>query len=149
MTGSRRPNLFAQTTRHEIAVSAASTRYLAAGYSWARDERPPRVRSHVADGVAIKGDQLTLIEVELTPKRADRYAMILARFRLRIEAGAADRVVFLCNPDSAYTVRAALRQPSAKRVADLVDVREVFDPRTAHWGDDVLPAWLSSTGAST
>ena len=128
VTGARRPNLFAQTTRHEIAVSAASTRYLAAGYSWARDERPARVRSHVADGVAINGDELTLIEVELTPKRADRYVSILARSRLRIEAGDADRVVYLCNPDSAHAIRAALRQPAAKRIADRVDVREGYAP---------------------
>ncbi|MGN6445292.1 hypothetical protein [Amnibacterium sp.] len=142
VTGSRRPNLFAQTTRHEIAVSAASTRYLAAGYSWARDERPRGVSGHVADGVAIAGDELTLIEVELTPKRADRYVTILARFRLRIEAGDADQVVYLCNPDSAHAVRAALRQSAAKRIADRVDVREVFDPRTAHWPDEELPTWL-------
>ena len=38
--GARKPNLFSQTTRHEIAVSAASARYAVAGFAWQEDERP-------------------------------------------------------------------------------------------------------------
>ncbi|WP_223695373.1 hypothetical protein [Leifsonia poae] len=32
--GKTAPNLFRQTTRHEVAVAAVSARYLCRGYSW-------------------------------------------------------------------------------------------------------------------
>lgn len=127
VTGARSPNLFSQTTRHEIAVSAASARYAAAGFAWQEDERPSSAGSHRADGVAIGGaEDARLIEVELTPKRAPRYARIFTAFRHRLDRGDGSRVMYLCAPDSAKAVRAALRQPSARQVAAHVDVQVVF-----------------------
>ena len=144
VTGARKPNLFSQTTRHEIAVSAASARYAAAGFAWQQDERPSSVGGHRADGVAIGvADDARLIEVELTPKRAPRYAQIFSAFRHRLERGDGSRVVYLCTPDSAKAVRAALRQPSARPVATRVDVHIVFSEHTASWGGDTLPRWLT------
>ena len=141
--GARRPNLFAQTTRHEIAVSAASARYALAGFAWQEDERPATRGGHRADGVAIGADDhASLIEVELTPKRARRYAQIFATYRRRLDRGETDRVVYLCNPDSAAAVRAALRQPAARPVAGRIDVHVTYGPQTAAWEGDELPRWL-------
>ncbi|WBM78830.1 hypothetical protein KIV56_09405 [Cryobacterium breve] len=62
--GRQPPNLFRQTTRHEVAVATVSARYLALGYTWQRDRRPVGVFDHQADGVATRGDQVELVEVE-------------------------------------------------------------------------------------
>ena len=60
------PNLCRQTTRHEIAVAAVSARYLARGYIWFRDRRLAGVQDHQIDGMAVKGDIVERVEVELT-----------------------------------------------------------------------------------
>jgi len=41
--GQARPNIYRQTIRHEIAVSAVSARYVTAGFPWRRDDRPQYV----------------------------------------------------------------------------------------------------------
>ncbi len=144
VTRASKPNLYGQTTRHEIAVSAASARFAAAGYAWRRDDRPDWNGGHQADGVAIGADDdAQLIEVELTPKRAPRYVQIFNAYLHRLERGDASRVVYLCNPDSARAVRTALTQPMGRRIASRVEVHEVFDPQTTFWGDETLPAWLT------
>lgn len=141
--GARRPNLFSQTTRHEIAVSAASARYALAGFAWQEDDRPTTTGGHRADGVALAAaDHATLIEVELTPKRAPRYAHIFSSLRRRLDRGEADRVVYLCNPDAAKAVRAALRRPTAQVLAGRIDVHVTYGPQTAAWEGDELPRWL-------
>ena len=99
----RAPNLFKQTTRHELAVAAASARYLARGYSWQRDRKPASLQDHQADGVAIKGDLVELVEVELTPKTPGRYRLIHHSHADRLSAGVS-RVVYLCTPEAARTV---------------------------------------------
>lgn len=86
-TGQSRPNIYRQTTRHEIAVSAVSVRYLAAGFAWRRDERPAHPGGQQADGVAIGLRTSELIEVELTPKRAPRYVSIFSAYRHRLRIG--------------------------------------------------------------
>ena len=144
VTGRRKPNLFAQTTRHEIAVSAASARFAAAGYAWRADEKPTVGGSHRADGVAIGiANHQSLIEVELTPKRAPRYAQIFSAYRRRLDRGDADRVVYLCTTDSAKAVRAALRQPALRPLGRRIDVHVEFSQRQAQWESEVLPPWLS------
>ena len=52
VTQASKPNLYGQTTRHEIAVSAASARFAAAGYAWRRDERPEWAGGHQAEDVS-------------------------------------------------------------------------------------------------
>lgn len=131
-TGQSRPNIYRQTTRHEVAVSAVSARYLAAGYAWRRDERPTFVGGHQADGVAVGLRSTELIEVELTAKRAPRYASIFSAYRRRLEFGEASRVAYLCTDDAARAVRTALAAtPAARAVAPHVAVRAVFDERGA------------------
>ena len=129
-TGQSRPHIYRQTTRHEIAVSAVSARYLAAGFAWRRDDRPAFVGSHQADGVAIGLRTSELIEVELTPKRAPRYASIFSAYRRRLEFGDATRVAYLCTDAAARAVRGALiASPAGRAVAPRVSVRTVFDHR--------------------
>jgi hypothetical protein len=82
-TGMGRPNVYRQTTRHEVAVAAASARYAVAGYAWQRDEKPNYAGGHQADGVALAPRWAELIEVELTPKRLPRYVSIFQAFRSR------------------------------------------------------------------
>jgi hypothetical protein len=111
-TGEGRPNIYRQSTRHEVAVSAVSARYINAGFTWRRDERPQYVGGHQADGVAIGLRSQELIEVELTPKRAPRYASIFTAFRDRLARGDATRIAYICN---ARAVRAALTASAAGR----------------------------------
>ena len=129
-TGRSRPNIYRQTTRHEVAVAAVSARYLNAGFAWRRDERPQYVGGHQADGVAIGHWSEELIEVELTPKRAPRYASIFAAYRNRLEYGEVGRIAYLCNDASSRAVRAALKAtPQGRGIADHVAIRDVFDER--------------------
>ncbi len=131
-TGQSRPNIYRQTTRHEIAVSAVSARYLAAGFAWRRDDRPSYVGGHQADGVAIGLRTSELIEVELTAKRAPRYASIFSAYRRRLELGEAARVAYLCTDDAARAVRTALTaSPAGRAVAPSIGVRVIFDDRGA------------------
>lgn len=131
-TGRSRPNIHRQTTRHEIAVSTVSTRYLAAGFAWRRDDRPTSAGGHQADGVAIGLRTSQLIEVELTPKRAPRYASIFSAYRRRLELGDATRIAYLCTDDAARAVRRALTEsPAGRHITGRVAVRAVFDQRGA------------------
>jgi hypothetical protein len=149
VTRATKPNVHGQTIRHEIAVSAASARYAAGGWAWRRDDRPDWVGGHQADGVAVGiGDDAQLIEVELTPKRAPRYARIFSAYSHRLDRGDAGRIVYLCNPDSARAVSAALREPTGRRISNRVDVHVVFDSETTFWGDEVLPRWLTPPQAA-
>ena len=71
--GKRPLNLLGQTFRHEVAVASASARYLFNGWTWARDRKASSYHDHQADGIATRGDETELVEVELTPKASDRY----------------------------------------------------------------------------
>ena len=129
-TGRSRPNIYRQTTRHEVAVSAVSARYIDAGFAWRRDDRPEYVGGHQADGVAIGMRTSELIEVELTAKRAPRYASIFSAYRRRLELGDCDRVAYLCTDGAARAVRTALKaSPAGRAVAPRIGVRAVFDER--------------------
>ena len=94
------PNLYRQTTLHEIAVAAVSARYLARGYTWFRDRRPASLQDHQVDGVAIRGDIVELAEVELTPKSPGRYKVICNSHAARMNNSRVTRVVYLGTPDA-------------------------------------------------
>jgi hypothetical protein len=129
-TGQVRPRIYTQTARHEVAVAAASARYIAAGFAWKRDEKPSHVGSHQADGVALGARSVDLIEVELTPKRAPRYASIFSAYRRRLAFGGEDSVVYLCTESAARAVRRALSDfRLGDDIADRVRVRVMFDDR--------------------
>jgi len=98
------PNLYRQTTRHEIAVAAISARYLARGYQWFRDRKPAGLQDHQADGVAVKGNQIELIEVELTAKAVGRYKLICTSHAARMTDGAVTRVVYVGTADAVRVV---------------------------------------------
>lgn len=141
-TGQGKPNLYRQTTRHEVAVAAASARYVAAGYAWQRDERTQWSAGHLADGVAFAPGWVELIEVELTPKRLPRYVSIFTAFRHRFRDGDMTAITYLCNAESTRAVRDALHTlPVGLDIADRVIVHEVYD-RAGLWTGDALPSWL-------
>ncbi len=145
-TGLSKPNLYRQTTRHEVAVAAASARYATAGYAWRRDERSQFTGGHVADGVALSLGWTELIEVELTPKRLPRYAQIFRTFERRFDVGDMTAITYLCNKEGARAVRAALDSlPPGRAIAAQVEVHEVYD-RAGLWLDDALPGWLPHAG---
>lgn len=77
---------------------------MARGYTWNRDERPRSLSDHQADGVAVKGDIIELIEVELTAKKLARYQQIHTHHGTRLTRGAASRVVYVCTADVARVV---------------------------------------------
>lgn len=103
-SGRSAPRLFRQTMRHELAVSMVSGRYLASGFEWRRDRAPKAHRDHQADGIATRGDDIHLIEVELTQKTASRYRAIYEDHARRLAAGTVTRVVYICPTDVALTV---------------------------------------------
>lgn len=139
--GRGRPDLYRQTTRHEIAVSTVSARYAAAGYGWQRDERAPTAADHQADGIALGAGWMELVEVELTAKRLPRYAEIFRAYRRRLEREGS-QVTYLCTADAARAVRGALEGlRDGRAIAPMVQVHEVFD-RAAFWGGEELPGWL-------
>jgi hypothetical protein len=146
-TGQGKPNLYRQTTRHEVAVAAASARYAIAGYAWQRDDKPAHAGGHQADGVALVPEWVELIEVELTAKRMLRYVQIFQAFRRRFDLNEMSRVTYLCNAESARAVRDALQSiPAGRAIAGRVQVHEVFDP-AGLWRGDELPQWLPSAEA--
>jgi hypothetical protein len=138
-TGRRTPNLFGQTIRHELAVAAASGRFLANGYRWTRDRRPTSLSDHQADGVALRGGEVELVEVELTPKMADRYRGIFRNHAERLTSGGISRVVYLCTEEAA---RMVLREADRHLFRDLrprVVAVPAFDRHGAWTGPDDAP----------
>jgi hypothetical protein len=103
-TGMRPLNLLGQTFRHEVAVASASARYLFNGWSWARDRKASSYHDHQADGVATRGDETELVEVELTPKAIERYGPICSSHSWRMSHERVTRVVYLCTADATRMV---------------------------------------------
>lgn len=165
-TGQSAPNLFRQTTRHEVAVSVASAHFQAAGYSWSHDREAANRYDHQADGVAAREPIVQLVEVELTPKRGERYAVIFRALQHRYERGEIHRVMYLTTDEVAGYLgrlledgaapteagvaggRGAIRRPAAlteqlkRQMRQLLRIESVFD-RRGIWETDVQPAWLS------
>jgi len=102
--GKPAPKLLQQTTRHEVAVAAASARYLFHGWEWHRDRKATGLYDHQADGVATRGTEVRLVEVELTPKSLDRYNGICTSHAWRMANESVTRVDYLCTADAARTV---------------------------------------------
>lgn len=103
VSGRGAPDLYRATTRHEVAVSSVSARYLAAGYSWSLDRAPRGRGEHRADGVAERGGRIELVEVELTAKTLARYQPILSAHARRLTEGA-ERVVYIGTVDAMRVV---------------------------------------------
>jgi hypothetical protein len=103
--GKRPPNLLGQTFRHEVAVAAASARYLFNGWTWARDRKASSFHDHQADGIATRAGETELVEVELTPKAIERYAPICTSHTWRMTHEGVSRVVYLCTADASRMVR--------------------------------------------
>lgn len=145
------PNLYRQTTRHEIAVAAVSARYLARGYAWFRDRKPSGLQDHQVDGVAVKGNIVELIEVELTAKSLGRYKLICNSHAARMTHGGITRVVYLGTPDATRVVareadRFIFRDQRPRLVTlSTFDVRGRWVGRESQlW--DTMPEPVHSTG---
>ncbi|NNC14077.1 hypothetical protein HII28_19640 [Planctomonas sp. JC2975] len=142
--GKSAPNLFRQTTRHEVAVAAVSARYLARGYTWERDRKPAMRNDHQADGVAVSGDgKRELVEVELTPKTNDRYRVIFENHVWRLAREGVERVVYFCD---APTSRIVGREADVRVFRDerhRIVIAAAFDVR-GKWVGDEGAAWRGS-----
>lgn len=146
--GKTAPNLFRQTTRHEVAVASISARYLCHGFEWKRDRKPENVNvDHQADGVAVRGDHVELVEVELTPKTGPRYKHIMDNHVWRMTREGVARVVYFCTDDAgrAVTENADLNVFRTER-GRLLSL-PVFDVRGRLIGDD-SPVWEQHDGIS-
>lgn len=127
--GAKRPQLLGQMTRHDLTVAAVSARYLTRGFSWERDRKPVSLFEHQTDGVARRGEEVDFVEVELTAKTPARYQLIFNSHSFRLQESEMVRVVYLCTPGAARTVRReAARWMPAEALHRLV-VLEVIDER--------------------
>ncbi|MEA9986096.1 hypothetical protein [Subtercola sp. RTI3] len=134
------PNLFRQTTRHEVAVALVSAHYLAAGYTWERDRKPAMRLDHQADGVARKGDRVELVEVELTSKTSDRYRVIFHNALHRFENEGVAQITYFCTPDVARTIEREADARVFRTERHRVVAHDVFDVKGRWVGaDEGLP----------
>lgn len=134
--GRSAPNLYRQTARHEVAVAAASARYLARGYAWYRDRRPGSTQEHQVDGVAVRGERIELVEVELTPKTLHRYKAIHSNHATRMTTTGVTRVVYLCTADAARVVAREADRFIFRTERDRLVTLPVLDARGKWVGDD-------------
>lgn len=139
-TGKQAPNIYKQTTRHEVAVATAAARYLAHGYAWNADPKSRGKKVDVApngtsttrkqaDGVAVSGDLVDLIEVELTPKTEKRYREILPNHFYRMGHEGVSRVVYLTTPETAPLVTRLRNELLHRDWLWRMPVHAVFDVR--------------------
>lgn len=88
-----------------------------------------------------------VVEVELTPKTRQRYVQIFKALEYRVEDNEVSGVVYLCTPDSARAVRAALSDPVVgPRVGEYVTVVDVYD-RMGSWDEETVPGWMTNLRA--
>jgi len=136
-TGMRPLNLLGQTFRHEVAVASASARYLFNGWSWARDRKASSYHDHQADGIATRGDETELVEIELTPKAIERYAPIVNSHSWRMSREGITRVVYLCTADATRMVRREADKLLFRDDKSLIVTITAFDRRGT---------WIDSSG---
>lgn len=136
-TGMRPLNLLGQTFRHEVAVASASARYLFNGWSWARDRKASSYHDHQADGIATRGYETELVEVELTPKAIERYAPICTSHSWRMGHEDITRVIYLCTADATRAVR---------READKLIFRDDRPRLVTITAFDKRGAWIDTSG---
>ncbi len=127
--GAKRPQLLGQMTRHDLTVAAVSARYLTRGFSWGRDRKPVSLLEHQTDGVARGGEQVDYVEVEVTAKTPARYQLIFASHTCRLRESETARVVYLCTPEAARTVRREAARWMPVEVLPRLVVLEVIDER--------------------
>ena len=145
--GRQPPNLFRQTTRHEVAVATVSARYLALGYAWQRDRRPVSVRDHQVDGVATRDGRVELVEVELTAKSASRSKLIHENHSRRLTQDGISKVAYYCTADADRIVnREADRFIFRTERSRLISI-VAFD-RRGHWLAQELDRFVSSSPLS-
>jgi len=138
------PNLYRQTTRHEVAVAAVSARYLARGFTWRRDRKPANIRTdHQVDGVAVRGEHVELVEVELTPKTRSRYKQIMDNHAWRIEREGVTQVSYFCTADAARAVTGHADDHLFRTIRDRLQSVEAFDVRGKWIADEDAP-WANS-----
>lgn len=142
--GRQAPNIYRQTTRHEVAVAAVSARYLARGYTWSRDRRPESMQDHMVDGIAINGASVDLIEVELTPKTLNRYRHICTTHGSKLADGTVSRVVYFSTREAARTVAREADKFIFRDHRHRLVTLPVFNargkwtgPETGPWSDDI------------
>lgn len=146
VSGQTAPSLYRATTRHDVAVSSVSARYLAAGYTWSLDRAPRGRGEHRADGVAERDGRVELVEVELTAKTLARYQVILAAHARRLTEDAA-RIAYLGTPDAMRVVgreadarmHPALR-PQLVTLAGLDERGHIIGDLTSLWPRDEVAA---------
>jgi hypothetical protein len=136
--GRQAPNLLGQTTRHDVAVANVSARYLLRGWEWARDRKAEGFLDHEVDGVAKRGSQVELIEVELTPKARSRYKGICDSHTDRLLHEGVSRIVYACTSDAARMV---------SREADKHVFRTERDRLVSFTGFDKLGRWIARDDA--
>ncbi|MEC5150298.1 hypothetical protein [Cryobacterium sp. GrIS_2_6] len=145
--GRQPPNLFRQTTRHEVAVATVSARYLALGYTWQRDRRPVGMLDHQADGVANYGDSVELVEVELTAKSASRYKLIHENHSRRLTQDGISKVTYYCTADSDRIVNREADKFIFRTERPRLISTVAFD-RRGHWLAQELDRSVSSSPLS-
>jgi hypothetical protein len=147
-TGIRPFNLLGQTFRHEVAVASASARYLFNGWSWARDRKASSYHDHQADGIATRGDETELVEVELTPKAIERYGPICNSHTWRMSREGITRVIYLCTADATRMVAREATRHIFRDNRDRLVTITAFDKR-GNWIDQSgrFPTEWASTPA--
>ena len=128
-TGQRPPNLLGQTFRHEVAVASASARYLFNGWTWARDRKTSSYHDHQADGIATRGAEQELVEVELTPKAIERYGPICNSHAWRLTREGITNVVYLCTADATRMVAREAKRHLVAGDRDRLVAITAFDRR--------------------
>ncbi len=144
-TGRAAPALFRQTMRHELAVAAVSARYVARGYTWRRDARPQSLQDHQVDGVATRGGEVELIEVELTAKKLSRYRLIHSHHGARLADGRATKIVYFCTPDVAPVVAREADKFLFRTVREQLVTLPVLDQQ-GKWIADLRGSWTTGDG---
>lgn len=148
VTGKAKPNLFKQTTRHEVAVSSASARFIAGGAQWARDRVPATKAEHMADGAAMRDGVVQLVEVELTAKTLSRYQAILPDHARRIREGVA-RVIYLGTPEAMRAVSREADRLIHPELRSKIVALPIFDVR-GHLVDETFTGvWESEAVAES
>ena len=66
------------------------------------------LHDHQADGIATRGEETELVEIELTPKAIERYAPICNSHSWRMTREGITRVVYLCTADATRMVKVSL-----------------------------------------
>lgn len=124
-------------------MAAVSARYLAHGYTWSRDRKPASKAEHQTDGVAVKGDVIELVEVELTPKALHRYRGICANHTVRMQREGVGRIVYFGTPEASRVVAREADQFIFRDFRPRLLTMPVLDVRGSWtggdfglWGDD-------------